>query len=306
MDRIDTLPEPTRYAWGVDWLTLTWPVTSLMYTEIKRRPAQILAAATAHALNIGRPEKQSRLGYTGWRLGKWYVGWRRDSAILIVSSREAGNYDRIPFLDEARCTRVDIKCDLHYAWPRPYILEMAHHMAKESQRGKRGRRFTSELHQPEGKPHWWEAGRRGGECYLKIYDKWEEQGRDPAYDGVWRIEAELQEEGANEVFHAQLLRRGGVDAIRDCGLAAFARRGIRLAGVRPGEWIDIPRSPKASDDVSVRMAWLGKVVRSSIGKLKGQVDLYAIIDILGLTEWTWENDKGGSNGSEGSRNSDSD
>ena len=285
---VDTLPEAQRYAWGVDWLTLTWSNTSEMYQTIKRHPHQLLRSLVGGLTGIGRIEPSKKLGYTGWRLDKWSVGWRPDSCILIATSAEAGNYDRIPQLDDARCTRIDIKCDLHYGWPRPYILEIVNDLCRRSMVGRRGRRPAFELHQPEGKPHWWEYGARGGALYIRVYDKWEEQRRDPAYDGVWRVEAELQEEYANEVFHAHILRRGGVQPIVDSGLAAFARAGIRMAGIRPGEWVDLVRDPRSSDDVSKTMGWYRRVVASSVSKLKGQVDRDAILEALGLAEWKWK------------------
>lgn len=292
MNLIDTLPEPQSYGWGIDWLTLTWPPESPMYALIKHGYDRLLRDLTGGVTGEGRIVECKQLGYGGWRLGKWRVGWRKDSAILIVTSAEAGNYGRIPHLDESRCTRIDIKCDLHYAWPRPYILEIVDDMCRRSMVGRIGRRPNFELHQPEAKPHWWEYGARGGALYLRIYDKWEEQHRDPAYDGVWRIEAELQEAYANEVFHAHVLRRGGMQPIIDCGLAAFAKAGIRLAGIRPGQWIDLVRDPRATDDVSKTMGWYRRVVASSVGKLKGQVDRDAILEALGLAEWQWQSDGG--------------
>lgn len=282
MDIVDTLAEPKRYSWAVDWLTLTWPAGSRMYNLIKRK-----FKSTLHGLD-GTPEGQGvlepvkRLGYVGWRLNKWFIGWRADSAILIVTSYSAAQFLHIPHIDEARCTRIDIKCDLHYDYPRPYILDNARSLSLLAQTGIRGRKWNVELHQPTERPHWLEVGRRGAGIYLRIYDKWEESGRDPAYEGVWRLEAEIAKEHANEAFHWLVSRGGTGRAVADVGLAYFARRGIRLAGTRPSEWFDILVPSRPDDDASRTLAWLHKLVRPAVRKLLTYVDKADIMEALEL------------------------
>lgn len=287
---VDTLAQPVRYGWGIDWLTLTWAAGTEMYQRVKRYPHKLLHELDGTPEGQGSVENVKRLGYAGWRLNKWYIGWRPDSCILIVTSYAAQQIMQIPHLDEARCTRIDIKADLHYEYPRPYILDNAYHLSALAQKGIRGRKWNLELHQPSERPHWLQIGCRGAGIYLRIYDKWEESGRDPAYEGVWRVEAELAKECANEAFHWIVSRRGTVNAVRDVGLAMFARRGIRLAGVRPAEWFTVEQLPRRNSDVDRRMAWLRKLVRPAIRKLLTEVSQTEIMDALELFQKDYESE----------------
>lgn len=298
MDTIDTLAEPVRYEWGVDWVTLTWPVESEMYTRIKRRFKDLLHGLDGTPAGQGVLENVKRLGYVGWRLNKWFVGWRADSAILIVTSYSAQQFMNIPHLDEARCTRLDIKVDLHYEWPRPYILESAYNLTMLARTGIRGRKWECELHQPAERPHWLEIGRRGAGLYIRLYDKFEESGRDPAYDGVWRLEAELSKEHANEAFHWIVSSGGAVRAVSDVGLAYFAKRGLRLAGVRPAQWFTVPLPARRDSDAERTLAWLRKLVRPAVAKLLTQVSRDEIIQALELFDEP-KQAKGAQNGDNG-------
>lgn len=284
MEVVDTLAEPVRYSWGVDWVTLTWPDGSAMYGLIKYKFKKLLHELDGTPQGQGVLENVKRLGYVGWRLNKWYVGHRRDSAILIVTSHTAQQFLRIPHLDEARCTRLDVKCDTHYEYPRPYILQSAYNLTMQARTGIRGRKWEVEWHQPENKPHWLEIGRRGAGIYIRIYDKWEESGRDPAYEGVWRIEVELSKEHANEALHWIVSNGGTLRAVADVGLAYFARRGLRLAGTRPANWFTIPLSPRPNSDAERTLGWLRKLVRPAVAKLLTEVSRDDILQALELTD----------------------
>lgn len=282
MQLVDTLPPARRYAFGIDWLTLTWPPTSYMYHAVKYEYDTLLHSLAGAVTGQKQIAEYRGLGYAGWRLGKWSVGWRADSCILVVSSQEAGNYAWIPYLDEARCTRIDIKVDLHYDYPRPYILETCKALSDAHAASCAHRPYDRELHQPELSPHWFEAGSRDSDIYLRVYDKEAESKADPAYEGVWRCEVEVKKEPANEIFHSIRRRGDDANAARDWSLALLAKRGIRLAGVRPGEWYIVPISPRPDRDVDRTLGWLSKVVRPAIKKLLREVPVRDIIDALEL------------------------
>lgn len=294
MEIIDTLPEPYRYEWGVDWVTLTWPPTSEMYKLIKHGHDAVLHGLTHGVLGDDRMEPVKFLGYGGWRKGKYRVGWRKDSAVLIASSHAAMQFLSIPHRDEARCTRLDVKVDCHYGYPRPYILETAYNMSVMAQTGIRGRKWNVELHQPTGKPHWLEIGIRGTGIYIRIYDKEAEQAKDPAYEGVWRIEVEIAKERANDAFHWLISSGGTGRAIQDIGLAHFAERGIRLAGVRPDKWFTIRQPPRPDTDTERTLGWLRKLVRPAVLRLLQHTERDVIIDALGL--WDSETNGGSHDG----------
>lgn len=282
MGASDTLPAPRRYGFGIDWITLTWLPESYMFEAVKWRYDELLHSLAGAVDGQKKMVEWKQFGYAGWRLGKWRVGWRADGCILVVSSLEAANYAWIPYLDEARCTRIDIKADLHYDYPRPYILQTIDTMSFLCAQASKHRPYDQELHQPERAPHWFEAGSRDSDLYLRVYDKEAESDQDPAYEGVWRIEMEVKKEPANEIFHA--IRRRGNDAqsVRDWALALFAKRGIRLAGVRPGEWYIVPVSPRPDRDVDRTLGWLRKVVRPAIAKLLTEIPIGDIMDALEL------------------------
>jgi DNA relaxase NicK len=132
------------------------------------------------------------------------------------------------------------------------------------------------------KPHWLEVGTRGVGLYIRIYDKEAESKGDPAYDGVWRVEAEIAKDKANEAFHWLISRRFAVVAIRECGTAHLAQRGIRLAGERYSKWYIVPMDARPDTDTERTLGWLRKLVRPAIARLLKHTDRSVIIDALGL------------------------
>lgn len=282
------LPGGYKQVFGVDWITLTWPAATSMYYFVKHKPQKLLALLRDGLVSDDKLLPAGRQGYTGWSQGRWFVGWRADGCMLIVTSHVADKFEHIPYIDEARCTRLDIKVDVYHGDPRPYVIGLAYDMAVAALEGRRGRPYAVKPHQPTDGPHGLEIGKRGVRLFVRVYDKWLQSKRDPHYEGVWRYEIELAKEAANEAFHA--IRGGGRrrELERAYCIAGLAERGIVLAGVQHDERIVICSEPRRDTDDDRTMAWLAKLVRPAVERLLHGRSRDDILDVLGLNDGSWQ------------------
>lgn len=282
------LPGGYKQVVGIDWLTLTWPKETSMYLTIKHKPQKLLALLRDGLVSDDKMVRAGLQGYTGWRWGKWFVGWRGDGCMLVVTSHVADKWEHIPHLDLARCTRLDIKVDVYHADPRPYIIGLAYDLALKAREGRIGAPYSVKPHQPTDGPHGLEIGKRGIRLFVRIYDKWEQSKHDPCYEGVWRYEIELAKDAANEAFHT--IRRSGRrrDVERAYLFAGLAERGIVLAGMVDDERVTIHHAPRPDADNDRTMGWLAKLVRPAIERLLTDVSRETILNVLGLNDGSWQ------------------
>lgn len=255
-----------------------------MHRLARRRPLEVLAQALGGATERLPLTAWASQGYKGWALGSASFAHRPDGCMLVMTGEQARNPGGIPYRDDARCTRLDIKLDVWYPDPKPYIINKVVAMSAMAQVGRPGKPWQILPYQPiHGGGHSVQLGRRGKRLFIRVYDK-EAQSREERYKGCWRFECELAKEEANVVFH-WLDRRGWRDHdVRLRALAYLSDRGIAFDGGLPGQR-QVPCSGTPDrDPLEKRLDWLVRCVRPAVRDMLQHVDTGTILLALGLTD----------------------
>lgn len=225
------------------------------------------------------------MGYAGWQHGPARCGRRPDSAIAIVSGAVVGKPTYLPCLDDARCTRLDIRMDLYYEGERPPLAHCAQAETLAYREGKGGRPWVVDLRDPDpGSPTLY-IGRRTSPVFIRVYDKEAESGGDTGYKGCWRLEIELKEDAANETFHGLRAIDFAEDGIAASVLAYGAERGLCFADMRYDEWDPYAAGAGLVTDVARKLNWLGTTVAPSVRFLLRNSNVADIIAALGLQKY---------------------
>lgn len=280
-----TLPLPSRYSVGVDWVTLTYAPSTMVYDNVLRQ-GRSWVRSWCHPFTGGFETKPWRsMSYAGWQHGPARAGRRDDSAICIISGAVVGKPHYMPDLDNARCTRLDIRIDLYYEQPKPDLITLSEAATLQARKGKGGRPWLVDPRRPDPGGHTLYIGKRTSPLFLRIYDKEEESGGDAAYAGCWRLEIELKDDAANETFHALRAVDFAEDSLVACNLAYSAERGLRFADWQYDRWDAYAAGAGMPTDVARKLNWLGTTVAPSVRFLLRNSTPAAIISALGLQNY---------------------
>lgn len=222
------------------------------------------------------------MGYGGWQLGPCRIGRRDDGAIVVISSGVVGKPLYLPDLEDARCTRLDIRIDCYYEGDRPQLALLANDATLAYRKGRGGRPYLVDLRAPDPGSSTLYIGRRTSPLFVRVYDKEEESGNDPAYRGCWRLEVELKDEAANETFHALRAVAFSEDRQTACCLAYCAERGLLFSDWKYDRWDAFKAGPGVVTDCARKLNWLATSVAPSVRWLLRNSDIGSIVTALGL------------------------
>lgn len=276
------LPLPSSYTVGVDWVTLTYAPGTMVYNMCLWQ-GRDWVQKWCEPFTAGFPVKPWRsMGYAGWQCGPARVGRRDDSAIIVISSSVVGKPLYLPDLDDARCTRLDIRVDCFYVGERPSLARMGEKLTRAARVGKPGRPWLIDPRYPDPGSDTLYIGKRGSPLFVRLYDKQAESGNAAEYQGCWRLEVELQQEAANDTFHSLRSVEFAEDSCTAACLAYSAERGIRFLGWEYCRWDATRAGPEVATDVARKINWLSTGVRPAIRFLLRNCDVRTIIAALGL------------------------
>lgn len=267
---------------GIDWVTLTYAPGSIVYSR-SLLDGRLWVRDWCGTFANGFETKPWRMmGYAGWQHGPARIGRRDDSAIAVISGAVVGKPTYLPAMDDARCTRLDIRIDCYYDGLKPDLAALANQATLEYREGRGGRPYLVDLRAPSPGSKTLYIGRRTSPVFIRVYDKEEESGGAAGYRGCWRIEVELKEEAANEVFHA--LRANGFD---EDDATAYCLSYCEERGLRFPDWSYDGRDVFAAGagmvtDVARKLNWLATTVAPSVRFLLRNCDVAAIVSVLGL------------------------
>lgn len=276
------LPLPDSYSVGCDWVTLTYAPGTIVFDRCLWDGRQWIQD-WCQPFTAGFAVKPWRAqGYAGWQCGPARIGRRDDSAIVIISSSVVGKPVYLPYLDDARCTRLDIRLDCYYESFDAEMDHIAEADALSHRSGRPGRPYLVLPVRPNPGHNTLYIGKRESPLFVRLYNKQGESGGRPEYKGCWRLEVELKDEAANDTFHS--LRSVGFaeDVATDCCLAYCADRGLRFANWDYGRWDVTKVGAGLATDVARKLNWLSTGVAPAIRFLLRNSDIGHIITALGL------------------------
>lgn len=266
---------------GVDWVTCTYDRGTEVHSMAL---AQVLPLIRSFAQGNGQGYKIKSFGTNGYSgLSIAGAAWARrdDSAMMKLSSYSAGLFQALPDIDNARCTRLDVRFDAKWnERDKPALAHWAYNASREYKRQGAGRPWKQSII----------VGDDGNTCYLgsrqsammiRVYDK-EAESQLPEYKGVWRIEIEFKEDLANGLFH-RLRRATDVDAAA-CELVAThsARRGLSLPVTGDDRWFPDGYHNQGVTDNFRSLEWLRSQVSPTVRRLLREGLRDDIMRALGL------------------------
>lgn len=255
------------YGCGVDWVTCTYHRDTDIH---KINLAAVLGLLRGFCQGGGVGYKMRSFGahgYSGLGIGGAKWARRDDSTMLILSGWSGGLFQQLPEIDEATCTRIDIRGD--FKWPEDKVPRLAHWAYQQSQAYKKeagaGRPWKCSIIVGDSGCTTY-LGSRQSAMYIRVYDKHAESGKDE-YKGVWRIEAEFHDEAANDIFH-RLRVQPDLDGAASGVLAAnIARRGLFVPITRDDKWRPQDFYREGVTDNNKSLEWLKTQVAPTIRRL---------------------------------------
>lgn len=205
-------------------------------------------------------------GYVGEQGAHGAYGRGRQGCLLQASSwAAAAVVERRPPWDN--CSRLDIQVTLWLEEDTPGLAEELATAAHFKRPARAGRKPQPQLRKTFGKGDTLYLGARGSDKFVRIYDKWREQGGDDEYRHAWRFELELHNELAGS-FLDGTWRHGGT---REGYLGAVATE-VAWLGLDFGALLESPlpkpaRKERSGIDNDSRAAWLYHQVRPAIEKM---------------------------------------
>lgn len=276
------LPSPDFYDAAPDWITLTYKPNSEVFQWAIENPLSVMRRALPGDAEGYKLRPWRFMGYAGYQLGPIRFGRRDDGAIWIVSGEHAGLPLHLPAVDDARCTRLDVRLDLFYAGTFPRMVSLAKRAAKAHKKALPGRPFVVDPREPDIGGHTLYLGSRSSPVFVRLYDKQAERDGEARWRGCWRLEVELKDGAQDEEFHKLYKLGFSREACTNLVLAYTQRRGLWFDGITSGGWEPAMVQALPPSDAEKKLSWLASQVQPTVRWLLQNVDDTAILDALGL------------------------
>lgn len=225
------------------------------------------------------------MGYVGEACGSVAYGRSYVGHILQISGWQAADEAvlRLPF---DNVPRWDVQLTV---WLNEDVPSLGRRVveASEAARDRAAHRpWRTTLIDGRGSGDTAYIGSRSSATFLRIYDKWREQGRSEEYVHAWRFELELKDSAAKPYWPSLHGPTPAPDYYAAIVLANLRSRGIHLPpiGALRDQIVPEPLRRRRPTDDS-RLAWLRTQVAPSLDKLRASgVDLGVILEALGLQD----------------------
>lgn len=262
--------EPRMWHADVDYLRLThrpgpgYDSAAFSY--------QTVAAEVAGRLMLEqyRPERWMWRGYYGETWGSVSWGEGAQGAILQVSGAAAAEAvrHRLPYTGTPR---LDLQVTY---WLGADVKGLAAYVAEQTDRvryGPKGPKWAARLVDGRGDGDTCYIGRRGKRSkFLRVYDKWREQGQPDEYQYAWRFEAELTDEHAEYALGTLLDTELSQHTVLGVVAAYFRERGITLPEVTNGSYYRPSMVRKPPESMARTLRWLEEQVAPALEKAYGR------------------------------------
>jgi Replication initiation factor len=270
------------YTAGVDYVRTTMAPGAVGgdgHAIYRKAAKAIVAAADGGSIDF---EPWAWLGYYGERCASVAYGSGTQGHILQVSGWQAEDavryqvpWDGIP--------RLDVQVTVWLSEDRPGLAEDIAQRSENERGSRNGGRWKVRLQKGYGDGDTCYIGTRGGDSYIRIYDKWRERGGDDDYRHAWRFEVELGGDAAKAVWPDTGAAAPGHQYWYGIVRSWCRRRGIYLPVPEIGAKVSSPIYKKASTTTDTRLAWLRNQVAPSLEKLLAAgVSRETVMEALGL------------------------
>ena len=266
---------------GLDWLTLTLPVTAESDQTFVYNGLMCLDEIEKEGYQL---EYRSWNGYQGVGANGSFVGSRQSDHIVQLSGRHADAFfDRV-YRPDAHVSRLDVQVTVKYK-------VMPKRVAKEAYRDAIAENETI----PVGRRRkiWLIVGSDGGDtAYIgsassdvrgRIYNK-EVQSEDPLYAKTWRFEVMLRNDQATTLSRSVATKSAGrAQFLADWCAIWYEKRGVTPPWTFDETIAPLPPEKTLPTDVERKQNWLRHQVRPTVEYLLTVVDRETILTLLGLS-----------------------
>lgn len=212
------------------------------------------------------------------------IGWTRGSVSYAEEVKDdtklwcilmvRGELSEIAFteaqkLDDLKVTRIDLAVDVQ-------MLEAVTQLPRKLKDTYKGV-FDIQLIESRTGDTLYVGSRESG-IFIRIYDKSEEYGLETGR--VWRFEVEFKNEKAQTV--ASLLKKQGIKIAQDIVWTALRSRDVPSPKI--GQTVNLKARKVTMSTADMKLAWLGKQVRPTVGYLVSIGKKKEVYEQLGF-EW---------------------
>lgn len=267
---------------GLDWLTLTLPIGSVLDNEWVRAGQDLITDIASEGYDIGF---RGLLGYKGISAGNCFVGSREDGHMMQITGRFAEMAFPRVYRTDARVSRVDIQVTVKYdVMPRNIAGKGYRDAVNAADNGdKRAKRKLTIISGSDGGQTLY-VGAFGGDQQGRLYNK-EVQALSPEFQRTWRYETILRNERATG-----FCRRYVAETADKAGFVSsivamwWEARGIEAPWVFDSETAPLPPQKTLPSDVEKQLAWLGSQVAPVVKRLLAAGHRDTLLARLGLLE----------------------
>lgn len=270
------------YTAGADYLRVTVKGDEIG-RELAKVYRKIAYATVAHHREGETPfEPWAWLGYYGERCAGVAYGSGSQGAILQVSGPSAQTaMEYNPPWDNV--ARLDIQYTVWLAEDSPGLGERIADLSSWASKTTRGGRWKTRLQKGYGTGDTAYIGTRGGDRFLRGYDKARESGGQEVYRNAWRFEVETAGDLAPQVWPDKGASAPGQEYWAGYVCQEFRAKGVPLRRPPDGARASVPAYPKEKSGTDRRLAWLRNQVAPSIEKLVADgVSRETVLEALGL------------------------
>ena len=267
---------------GIDWLTLTLPVSAVLSEAWVEHALPVLDTIAAQGYEL---KYRTLQGYYGVSAGNCFVGSREDSHIVQLTGHHANDHFATVWRSSCHCSRIDVQCTVKYKdMPLDVAKECYELASLDNLRLPEARRRKLTIIRSSGGGETCYIGSHSSEQFARIYNK-AVQSEDISYERSWRFELVYKNDVAS-----RLAAKCPFNSLERADWAAsviyqwLRARGVTYDGITADERAVMPLTRQLPSDVEKRMKWLTNQVKPSIRMLIEQgygeqvMELFAELD----------------------------
>jgi hypothetical protein len=266
---------------GIDWVTLT---STNQHTQSRMR--NFFQGVAVRDSRLGYVTKKGgAFGFYGQKTRHALLAQKDDRSLLQVSGQEAQQAFRLMRQGD-NCTRLDIQVTVRVE--SGTVGATLARMACQARNAPAVRGIRPKIKTIEGE-HGTETafiGKRASEIYIRLYDKFEESGKEEWKDCI-RLEVEVKGKTAQALWAKCATDGMGPGYLLSVLRGLLERRGIDVTWIEwPHTSLALPLKEKTS--LERTRAWWAAQVAPSIARDVAEWGYYTALSILFdgcLTEW---------------------
>lgn len=258
---------------GIDYLRLT--------TNDEEAAASLLEASRIILIEDERlgykVQPGGQIGFYGRRGRHCFFGRRQDWSMLQVSGFQAREHTNMLLRQRSRATRIDLQITLHAGTAKQLLMESSLD-GSIRQRPENGKKWKTKEIREDSKLQTIYIGKRASEWFGRIYDKYEESGKEEYKDCV-RFEIEIKGDAAKEVWAA--LQQSDSPRMLAYSIVRqwYEKHGVLLPPPPFGD-TSFRHAPKEKHNEDRKLAWLQRMVSGTVAQLCATGHWFPVFEAL--------------------------